>query len=85
VWFATLTLLLGLDPNQAAHGVGYGWLIVLIFARDAMLLALAALIVRDMWHPALDVVRSRGEDDPGGGCFDGARDYLTRTRVVTES
>jgi uncharacterized membrane protein len=82
VWFATLTLLLGLNPDQAAHGIGYGWLIVLILARDAMLLVLAGLIVRDMWHPALDVVRSQGEDDPGGGCFDGARDYLTRTGVT---
>jgi uncharacterized membrane protein len=80
VWFATLTLLLGLNPDQSARGIGYGWLILLILARDAMLLALAGLIVRDMWHPGSDVVRAGGEDDPGGGFFDGARDYLARAR-----
>jgi uncharacterized membrane protein len=79
VWFVTLTLLLGQDPAQSAHGIGYGWLMLLIVARDVMLLALAGLIVRDIWHPELDVVRSGGADDPGGGFFDGARDYFART------
>ena len=54
VWFATLTLLLGLNPDQSAHGIGYGWLMVLLAVRDVLLLALAALIVREMWHPELD-------------------------------
>lgn len=79
VWFATLTLLLGLGADQSAHGIGYGWLMLLIGARDVMLLALAALIVRDIWQPAGDVVRADGLDDPGGGFFDRARDYFTRT------
>jgi uncharacterized membrane protein len=78
VWFATLTLLLGLSPDQSAHGIGYGWLVLLLVARDLMLLALAGLIVRDMWRPELDVVRADGSDDPGGGFFDGARDFLAR-------
>jgi uncharacterized membrane protein len=78
VWFATLTLLLGLDPSQSAHGIGYGWLMLLIGVRDVLLLAIAALIVRDMWHPHADVVRAGGVDDPGGGCFDRARDYFAR-------
>ena len=76
VWFVTLTLLLGLDPNQSAHGIGYGWLMLLIAVRDVLLLALAALIVRDIWRPELDVVRAGGVDDPGGGVFDGAHDYF---------
>jgi uncharacterized membrane protein len=78
VWFATLTLLLGLNPDQSARGIGYGWVILLIVARDVMLLALAGLIVRDIWHPEGDIVRSGGQDDPGGGFFDGARDYFAR-------
>jgi uncharacterized membrane protein len=78
VWFATLTLLLGLDPNQAAHGIGYGWLMLFIAIRDVLLLGLGGLIVRDMWHPELDVVRAGGADDPGGGIFDRARDYFAR-------
>ena len=74
VWMMTLTLLLGLSPGQDAHGVGYGWLILVLLARDLLLLALAGLIVRDMWRPDLDVVRADGSDDPGGGVFDEAHD-----------
>ena len=71
VWMLTLTLLLGLDPSQAAHGINYGWLVVVLLARDAMLLALAGLIVYEMWHPERDVVRAGREPDadPGGGPF----------------
>ncbi len=78
VWFVTLTLLLGLNPDQAQHGIGYGALMTLIGGRDLLLLALAGLIVREMWHPELDLVRQDGADDPAGGCFDGARDYFAR-------
>ncbi|HZY76319.1 MAG TPA: glycosyltransferase 87 family protein [Jatrophihabitantaceae bacterium] len=81
VWIATLTLLLGLNPDQSAHGIGYGWLVIVLLIRDGLLLALAALIVREMWHTELDVVRAglpEGSDDPGGGEFDGARDHLAR-------
>jgi uncharacterized membrane protein len=74
VWFLTLTLLLGLNPGQDAHGVGYGWLILVLVARDALLLVIAGLIVHEMWHPELDIVRTGGTDDPGGGYFDGAPD-----------
>ena len=76
VWMVTLTLLLGLSPGQDAHGIGYGWLILVLIARDLLLLALAGLIVRDMWRPELDVVRADGSDDPGGGVFDEAEDRL---------
>jgi uncharacterized membrane protein len=80
VWLLTLTLLLGLDQGQSAHGIGYGWLILVLLVRDALLLTLAGLIVREMWHPELDVVRADGvADDPGGGEFDGAPDRLART------
>jgi uncharacterized membrane protein len=74
VWILTLTLLLGLEPDQSAHGVGYGGLILVLLARDALLLALAGLVVREMWRPDLDVVRFGGVDDPVGGFFDGAPD-----------
>lgn len=81
VWIMTLTLLLGLGDGQQAHGIGYGWLMLILIVRDCLLLVLAGLIVRDMWRPELDVVRAGGEDDPGGGCFDGAVDHLSRTAV----
>lgn len=76
VWMATLTLLLGYDVP--AHGINYGWLMLILLVRDGLLLALAALIVWEMWHPWLDVVRVDGVDDPSGGIFDHAPDYWLR-------
>jgi uncharacterized membrane protein len=75
VWIMTLILLLGFDPGQQAHGIAYGWLMLVLVARDTLLLIIAGLIIREMWHPELDVVRAGGVDDPSGGCFDGAEDY----------
>jgi uncharacterized membrane protein len=72
VWFLTLTLLLGFTVQ--AHGISYGWLVLVLLIRDALLLGLAALVVREMWCPWLDVVRADGADDPGGGVFDQAED-----------
>ena len=83
VWILTLTLLLGLEDGQSAHGIGYGWLILVLIARDVMLLAIAGLIVREMWRPELDVVRTGGVDDPAGGEFDEAPDRFARTRRET--
>jgi uncharacterized membrane protein len=82
VWFMTLTLLHGLNQVAAGHsadrGVPYGWLALVLVARDLILLGIAALIVRDMWRPELDVVRAGGRDDPGGGDFDEAPDRQLR-------
>ena len=73
VWFLTLTLLLGF--NVADHGVPYGALMIALVIRDLLLLAIAGLIIRELWHPELDVVRADGTDDPAGGEFDGAPDH----------
>jgi uncharacterized membrane protein len=85
VWMATLTVLLGESTDAHGNslsdrGITYGWLMLLLIARDLLLLVLAGLIVREMWRPELDVVRAGGADDPGGGVFDGAEDYLLRPR-----
>jgi uncharacterized membrane protein len=82
VWFATLTLLVGLDVSQ--HGLNYGWVIVLLLIRDGLLIAIAGLVVREMWNPWLDVVRVDGVDDPSGGIFDAAPDYWERTELDYE-
>jgi uncharacterized membrane protein len=76
VWMATLTLLLGYDVSS--HGISYGWLMLVLLIRDGLLLALAGLIIREMWQPWLDVVRVDGVDDPAGGVFDHAPDYWMR-------
>lgn len=80
VWMLTLTLLLGY--SVPAHGISYGWLVLVILVRDVLLLVLAGLIVREMWCPWLDVVRVDGADDPGGGVFDGAPDAPWRQPVA---
>jgi uncharacterized membrane protein len=76
VWVLTLTLLLGLSVPD--HGISYGWLVLILLIRDALLLTIAALIVREMWYPQLDIVRRDGLDDPGGGLFEGAPDRCAR-------
>jgi hypothetical protein len=35
-----------------------------------------------MWRPELDIVRSSGLDDPGGGPFEGAEDQVIVTLRV---
>jgi uncharacterized membrane protein len=85
VWFMTLTLLLGLGQGQEAHGVGYGWLMLVLVARDALLLGIAGLVVYEMWHPELDVVRAGGVDDPGGGYYDEAPDFFARQAETSEA
>ncbi len=86
VWILTLTLLLGFSEGQQAHGIAYGWLMVVILVRDALLIAIASLIIREMWHPELDVVRAGADvDDPGGGFFDGAPDYPPSPRLTAGS
>jgi uncharacterized membrane protein len=49
VWIMTMYLLLN---NGTATHLPYGMLAVVIVLRDALLLGIAALIVRDMWRPA---------------------------------
>jgi len=85
VWFLTLTLLLQLsNPNQN-HGIGYGWLMLVLVVRDVLLLLIAGLIVREMWHPELDVVRTGGVDDPGGGYFDETPERESTSQAATSA
>jgi uncharacterized membrane protein len=65
VWIVTLQLLLHLDPNNTAHGVDYGWLVLVLLVRDGLLIALAVLVIRDMWSggmPGDDVLAPGPED-----------------------
>ncbi len=65
----------------ADQGIDYGWFLTAVLLRDAALLVLAGLVVRDVLHPERDVIRTdpltgdaTGEDDPTGGVLDGAPD-----------
>jgi uncharacterized membrane protein len=73
VWAATLLWLLGF--NDSDRGLDYGWLMLVLLIRDALLIAIAVLVIREIWYPELDIVRSHPLEDPGGGPFNGARDY----------
>ncbi len=52
--------------------------------RDIAVMALCALVIRQIYHPELDLVRDFGRvDDPSGGVFENAPDdpprWLPRT------
>src|SRR6185503_9589855 len=72
VWVPRLLWFLG----TGAKGVDYEWFFGAVLLRDLAVLALAALVVRDVLRPELDIVRmpdrpgGAAEDDPAGGVLD---------------
>ncbi len=44
--------------------------------RDILLIVLIVRVVREIQHPATDLVRMAGDDDPSGGVFENAPDRL---------
>jgi uncharacterized membrane protein len=72
VLFARFYFFVGNDrPGQGAPIQVF---FVAVLIRDAVLLALMALVVRDVLQPWRDVVRRHGVDDPAGGVLAGAPD-----------
>lgn len=55
-------------------GAPYGYFCAAVLLRDALLVLLMVLVVRDVLAPGRDVVRVDGDDDPCGGVLDGAAD-----------
>jgi uncharacterized membrane protein len=55
--------------DKAGQGIGVWWFLTAVLIRDALLVLYAALVVREIWRPELDVVRAEGEDDPAGGAL----------------
>jgi uncharacterized membrane protein len=78
LWVPRLLWYLGTDN----HGVGVQWFFLAVAVRDAAVIALIVLVVRDVLHPDGDVVRTTwlGVDDPAGGVLEHAPD-----RVVLRS
>jgi uncharacterized membrane protein len=71
VWVPRMMFLHGVQnmglPEQAFTTV--------VLLRDLAVMALCALVIRQIYRPELDLVRDRGRiDDPTGGPFDGAVD-----------
>ena len=44
--------------------------------RDALLITLMVMVIRDVLRPGRDLIRRAGDDDPSGGVLDGAPDVL---------
>ncbi|SFP66566.1 Uncharacterized membrane protein [Geodermatophilus dictyosporus] len=74
LWGVRMLWYLGAD----SRGVGTEWFFLAVTVRDVAVLVLVALVVRDVWHPDEDVVRTSwpGVDDPAGGPLDGAEDRV---------
>lgn len=77
VWMLLMWYFAG-EANKGISDYPYLWAAV---ARDAIILFLCALIVRDMLRPERDPVRMTGDDDPVGGIFENAPDRLTLPSV----
>jgi uncharacterized membrane protein len=71
VWVPRMLYLYGEENG----GLTEQWFTATVLLRDAAVLALCTLVVRQIYLPELDLVRMRGRvDDPAGGVFDGAGD-----------
>jgi uncharacterized membrane protein len=79
VWFPRMMFYLE-ETLLAAHlddrGLPEGWFLGMVILRDLAVIGLCALIVRDIYRPAKDLVRLAGDDDPTGGFLDGATDRV---------
>ncbi len=51
--------------------------------RDAMVLILVYLVIRDILRPSGDLVRMAGDDDPSGGVLEDATDRFTIPSLPT--
>jgi uncharacterized membrane protein len=63
--------------DSTAHGkagVSEGWFVSAVVLRQAAVMVLAGLIIRDIYRPKHDLVREPGVDDPAGGLLDGVPD-----------
>ena len=69
-----LRFLFFVGNDAPGRGVPVEVFLTAVLVRDAVLLGLAALVVRDVLQPERDVVRADGVDDPAGGVLDGAPD-----------
>ncbi|TQN40744.1 putative membrane protein [Blastococcus colisei] len=84
VWGVTMLHYLGTDKR----GIEVEWFFFGVLLRDAAVLVLMALVVRDVLRPDEDVVRTTwpGVDDPAGGVLDHVRDrWVLRWRAGIRS
>jgi uncharacterized membrane protein len=84
LWFPRMYwFLLGMQQQQKADGydvlvraLELKWFLIVVVARDLLVIAYCAFVIRDILRPDGDVVRADGvDDDPAGGVLDHAPDY----------
>ncbi|MBJ7453922.1 MAG: hypothetical protein JHC71_17835, partial [Blastococcus sp.] len=78
LWVPRMLWYLGPDNR----GIDVGWFFLAVGIRDAAVVVLVALVVRDVLQPDRDVVRAgwRGVDDPAGGPLDHHTDAFRASR-----
>jgi len=76
VWVPRMFYLYG----EGNKGLPEQWFTGTVLVRDLAVVGLMVLVIRQIYRPALDLVRDGGRvDDPAGGVFDGAPDaFLAR-------
>jgi uncharacterized membrane protein len=71
VWVPRMMYLYG----EQKMGLPQQWFTTTVLLRDIAVMALCALVIRQIYHPELDLVRDYGRvDDPSGGVFENAPD-----------
>ena len=70
VWIPRMLYLYG-ENNK---GLPEQWFTATVLLRDIAVMALVAMVIRQIYRPAEDLVRHHGVDDPSGGVFDTAPD-----------
>ncbi len=72
IWAPRMYYYLGTDDK----GLPEGWFLGAIVVRDAVVVTLCVLVVREILRPGADKVRRTLDADPHGGFLDGARDRI---------
>ena len=74
VWVPRMFYLYG----EGNKGLPEQWFTGTVLVRDLAVVGLMVLVIRQIYRPALDLVRDGGRvDDPAGGVFDGAPDAFS--------
>ncbi|MGJ3190858.1 glycosyltransferase family 87 protein [Paenarthrobacter sp. FR1] len=62
--------------GSVQHNIDMSYYVLAVALHMAATAYLMARVIMDIWDPAQDPLRAYGQDDPHGGPFDGARDWL---------
>jgi len=78
-WLWVARMYFYLAENEG--GWGQNPFLITVCVRDFAVASLCALVIYEIYHPARDLVRRSGDDDPTGGVFADADDVLILRRL----